>query len=236
MTPSILNVNSVATMTSREIAELTGKEPDVTPDIFATLKSLGDKAVLSPYQADAFANRLVKMLMAAMRTAAEANPEELSQEDARARLDGVDEVRALCVGVRAMLIDYPSAHQLLDDVLLITLFAEATIVPALFMGNKDATARKNTAVRTYIMRSGNGGLIKIGKSIRPEERLKALQTGAGCELEILTVIDGDKERELHKKFAEFRVFGEWFSDSQGLIEKYAASRNQPGNFSSKEAV
>lgn len=225
MTHLSLIGNAVATMTSREIAELTGKEPHVTPDILVVIKNLGKDAVLTPYQADAFANRLVKILMTSMRVAAEANPEELSKKDVHTLLDDVEEARKMCVGARAALADYPSAHKVLDDALLITLFAEATITSALLMGNRDVIDTKNKAVRTYIARNASGGLIKIGRSVNPEDRMKSLQTGAGCELEILAVIDGDKERELHKQFAEFRVFGEWFSDSSGLIEKYAKAAN-----------
>lgn len=62
--------------------------------------------------------------------------------------------------------------------------------------------------------------IKIGISDSPEKRLKNMATGNPFEItiEALSFINGKRaaygiEHELHKKFREFHVTGEWFHDS-----------------------
>lgn len=80
-------------------------------------------------------------------------------------------------------------------------------------------------VSTYFFKNPLTGLIKIGKSIDIKTRKQAVQCGSGVELDVLLVIDGDSERELHKKFAEYREHGEWFNDSDGKIEAYIAKHN-----------
>ena len=53
---------------------------------------------------------------------------------------------------------------------------------------------------------------KIGYAGNPNHRIKQLQTGNANELILMQVIPGDKpkETELHNKFKEFRLKGEWF--------------------------
>ncbi|WP_435844243.1 GIY-YIG nuclease family protein [Streptomyces griseoluteus] len=52
--------------------------------------------------------------------------------------------------------------------------------------------------------------VKIGTSADPEGRLRSLQTGQPVELSLLWTCDGDYERALHARFAEYRIRGEWF--------------------------
>lgn len=61
--------------------------------------------------------------------------------------------------------------------------------------------------------------IKIGTSTSPTQRLATLQTASG-PLEVLAMIPGDRnaERRLHRKFAEWRIHGEWFEPSEELLE------------------
>lgn len=63
------------------------------------------------------------------------------------------------------------------------------------------------------------GLIKIGSTMSVMDRIKQLETGASEPLALMAHMDGSTETEmaLHKKFAEFRVYGEWFSPGAGLI-------------------
>ena len=73
---------------------------------------------------------------------------------------------------------------------------------------------------TYLIKNPETGLVKIGKSINVDERLKSLQCGAGIKLEKIGVIQKDIERKLHKKFESKNVFNEWFDDSNGDILEY----------------
>lgn len=56
------------------------------------------------------------------------------------------------------------------------------------------------------------GTVKIGKASDPSNRFQSLQTGSSVRLFLIGVIDGDRveERELHERFADARVRGEWF--------------------------
>lgn len=64
----------------------------------------------------------------------------------------------------------------------------------------------------YFIQAGENGLIKIGYSHSPEQRLAKLQTASPVPLKILITVDGDMgfEARLHRKFADFRAEGEWF--------------------------
>jgi hypothetical protein len=64
---------------------------------------------------------------------------------------------------------------------------------------------------TYFILCQECGYIKIGKTTNIEKRLDALQTGNPFKLKIVLIIKGDKEKELHKLFNQYRVDGgEWF--------------------------
>lgn len=80
--------------------------------------------------------------------------------------------------------------------------------------------------KTYIVRHPLTQLIKIGKSLNPDNRIRTLSTQSGAILKTLLIIDSDIESELHKKFCEFRVCGEWFDDKKGLIAEYANSAKE----------
>ncbi len=77
--------------------------------------------------------------------------------------------------------------------------------------------------KTYFIKNKDTGLLKIGRSCNPEDRVKALQCGSGTELDILLVIDEDVERELHLRFSDDRVFNEWFYHSNA-IESYIKAK------------
>jgi hypothetical protein len=75
------------------------------------------------------------------------------------------------------------------------------------------------AVKTYFILNTSTKLIKIGKSVRPSQRIKDIQGMAGAKLELLAVIDRNIEAELHNQFKQYRRTGEWFEDTDGLIAK-----------------
>ena len=54
--------------------------------------------------------------------------------------------------------------------------------------------------------------LKIGYAEDPSKRIPSIQTSSPFQLEVLLIIDGDYsvERDLHQRFQDFRVSGEWF--------------------------
>ena len=77
--------------------------------------------------------------------------------------------------------------------------------------------------KTYLMRDSNTGLIKIGKAIDPKFRERTLQSEKPT-ISLFAVCDNLVEDELHKKYSDKRVRGEWFKLSEdevsGIIKKY----------------
>ena len=63
--------------------------------------------------------------------------------------------------------------------------------------------------------------IKIGYSSNPTSRINQLQTSSPYDLEVLLIIDGDREKEriLHKEFKDCRKKGEWF-EFEGTVKDY----------------
>ena len=70
----------------------------------------------------------------------------------------------------------------------------------------------------------DGDAIKIGLSKTPKGRLRTLQTGHPRELVLLASLEGSRrlEREIHERFANLRLRGEWFRDD-GEIRKWLRS-------------
>jgi hypothetical protein len=74
----------------------------------------------------------------------------------------------------------------------------------------------------YAIKDLESGLIKLGYSRDPRDRLRALQTGSSNRLHLLyyaSVGDSDArllESQLHSDLNHYRVRGEWFrlSDSE----------------------
>jgi len=64
----------------------------------------------------------------------------------------------------------------------------------------------------YFVADRTQGAVKIGYSASPQARLSNLQTSTPSKLELLVAIEGDlqTERQLHKRFANYRLTGEWF--------------------------
>lgn len=65
----------------------------------------------------------------------------------------------------------------------------------------------------YFIRNTDSGYIKVGYTSKdPLARMAYLQVGSAAKLELVGVIDGEREdeRALHQALAEHRVAGEWF--------------------------
>lgn len=84
---------------------------------------------------------------------------------------------------------------------------------------------------TYFIAADNG-LIKIGSSQNPFERLRQLRTGSASRLQMITAVPAAEATELalHKRFREHRSHGEWFhphpdllSCIAGLIDKWGGT-------------
>lgn len=79
---------------------------------------------------------------------------------------------------------------------------------------------KREEKRVYFAQDGDGGPIKIGVSGQVEERMRSLQRATPRPLRLLATIPGSHrdERDLHKRFAELRIHGEWFKAEAPLLE------------------
>lgn len=67
----------------------------------------------------------------------------------------------------------------------------------------------------YVIQAVGTGMVKIGYTTDVAKRLASLQTGSAHELVLVDQWGGTeaKERELHERFAEHRIRGEWFNDA-----------------------
>lgn len=85
-----------------------------------------------------------------------------------------------------------------------------------------ATAREANR-KVYFIQPLGGGLVKIGSSRNPEGRLQRMQTGSPVLLRLVGLMPGGTpaELELHERFAEHRVRGEWFRPAPELLELIA---------------
>lgn len=86
-----------------------------------------------------------------------------------------------------------------------------------------ALDRPNNAPTTsfvYFVYDAEGKRIKIGKSIDPLKRVKALQTSSGALLELAGSLAGNEALEgvIHKEFAADRIVGEWFRLTSRLVD------------------
>ena len=73
---------------------------------------------------------------------------------------------------------------------------------------------------SFVYFISGGGLIKIGVTINPKQRLSALQIGSPLPLCLLAVMPGGPslEADLHKRFQGLRVHGEWFHPDSLLTD------------------
>jgi Meiotically up-regulated gene 113 len=76
----------------------------------------------------------------------------------------------------------------------------------------------------YFMQADIGGPIKIGYSATPdgvEKRRSTIQTGFPHKLIVLKTIEGgrEKEKDLHARYGDLRLSGEWFEASPELARR-----------------
>lgn len=76
-------------------------------------------------------------------------------------------------------------------------------------------------VYIYFIKNTTTNNYKIGKSYNPTNRLKQLQTGNDCKLEIYHIFESDNaklESYLHQYFKNNKILGEWFEISDSDID------------------
>lgn len=81
--------------------------------------------------------------------------------------------------------------------------------------DRNGENKKFYKTNVYLIQSVIGGPVKIGKANNVWERLKQHQCGSPFILEIIKIyknVDPKFERDLHDKFTEYRIHGEWFDE------------------------
>lgn len=72
-----------------------------------------------------------------------------------------------------------------------------------------------------------GEMVKIGKAVNVEKRLRGIQTASPVVLHLVRTIESDDgnrlELELHRRFAQYRENGEWFR-LEGALSEWVAER------------
>ncbi len=77
-------------------------------------------------------------------------------------------------------------------------------------------------MQTYFI--SNGAHVKIGRTYKAvEKRLAALQTASPSQLVVMLILEGDREKEFHTRFAEARVTGEWFSLTHPALREFVGA-------------
>ena len=94
-------------------------------------------------------------------------------------------------------------------------------------GGKKIAIEQNKVIETeyvYLIYSESNHAIKIGRAKNVEERLKSLQTAHPYPLKVLKTlkVSGGKaaidlEKQLHQRFADYRLSGEWFKACEALM-------------------
>ena len=75
----------------------------------------------------------------------------------------------------------------------------------------------------YFLDCPSIGLIKIGSTKKPKQRLKTLKASLGPNIKYLNILPtedmGALERAMHSHFSEFRSYGEFFQITANQIEE-----------------
>jgi hypothetical protein len=72
--------------------------------------------------------------------------------------------------------------------------------------------------KTYFFANEELTRVKIGRALDVEKRFKTIQAGSHEKLILLKVIDANIEKELHEKFEDYRLNGEWFHFHKDIKE------------------
>lgn len=72
--------------------------------------------------------------------------------------------------------------------------------------------------KTYLVVAIGLPFFKVGRSWRPDGRVRGIQTGCPVPCEIVHVEDGDREAELHRLLTRHRAEGEWFRATRDSLD------------------
>lgn len=89
--------------------------------------------------------------------------------------------------------------------------------------NDGTMSEKSRPGHVYFLQNGRRKLVKIGFSGDHTSRIGGIQSMNPDKLKLLATVPGSRrlEAELHKRFAKYRVQGEWFS-VEGALAAYIA--------------
>ncbi|MEQ8673448.1 MAG: GIY-YIG nuclease family protein [Aggregatilineales bacterium] len=89
-----------------------------------------------------------------------------------------------------------------------------------YVGEGSGSTQSTFTEYVYFIQQGDNGPIKIGYSAEPEKRLQTLSTASPYPLRILKTLKGGKalEQELHTRFANHQLEGEWFAPDDDLMD------------------
>jgi rRNA maturation endonuclease Nob1 len=91
--------------------------------------------------------------------------------------------------------------------------------------NNDSRDVSAESTKLYIIRRGSGEW-KIGVSVNPKQRCTNLSSHSPQEYEVHSCYDLNKpryvERELHQRFQDANISGEWFDLPESVIDDLAA--------------
>lgn len=69
---------------------------------------------------------------------------------------------------------------------------------------------------TYVLQAVGGGLVKIGRAMRPDDRIRDIQAMSPVKLQLIAIVPGPElERRWHVEFRKARRHGEWFDAEVG---------------------
>jgi hypothetical protein len=94
------------------------------------------------------------------------------------------------------------------------------------------TKRAPKPMKTYFLKDASGR-IKIGRTCNVVTRLKALRVASAEKLELILVLDGDREQEMQLRFVEYRISGGWYRDD-GKLTEFLADEVQQGKHERKD--
>ena len=83
---------------------------------------------------------------------------------------------------------------------------------------------KKEIQKTYIIRDQSSGLVKIGRSKNPYERIKSI-SAKNPNFSLVFISDHDYEAEIHKELSSFRESGEWFLVPKFILDKIVIDFN-----------
>lgn len=84
----------------------------------------------------------------------------------------------------------------------------------------------------YFIQLGDNGPIKIGSARDARKRVASIQCAHPERIRLLAITDGGhpEEGELHRRFAEYRLRGEWFTPAKPLLDFIAALPPAPAHW------